>query len=90
MSVHAEYGRALEALLERVRALSHPRAESWMREIEAARIGGHPDLSSAASAALRLASEIATDSAAGRVEGLVAPLAHLKAHCRAILGREEP
>lgn len=87
MSVQGEYSRALEAMLDRVRSLRHPRAEEWIQRLEAARIGSQPDLSEAARESLRILDAIRDDADAATIEGLSEPLSHLDAHCRAILGR---
>jgi hypothetical protein len=86
VSVHGEYNRALEALRDRLKALVHPRSEAWQAEAEQARVSGDTDLSTSARAARRLIESINEDPIARRVEGLTAPMEHLEAHCRAILG----
>lgn len=86
MSVHSEYSRALEAMIDRLRSLSHPHAESWIAEFESARVASHPDLSAAARASLRVLASIQADPKARDVEGLHDPESRLDAHCRAILG----
>ena len=86
MSVHGEYGRALEALLHGLRALDHPMAEGWQRDALSARAGGQPSLSEAALQARRLVGRIRADADGARIEGLQDPLDRLEAHCQAILG----
>ncbi len=87
MSVHGEYCRALETMLDRLRSLSHPEVESWLERLEAARIGPHPDLSAAAGACLSVLKSIERDPNARATEGLRDPHERLEAHCRAILGQ---
>ncbi len=86
MSVHAEYSRALETILDRLRSLPHPEVESWLEQFEAARVGAQPDLSAAARACLRVLKSIELDPNARATEGLRDPHERLEAHCRAILG----
>ena len=86
MSVHGEYSRSVEAMLDRIRALDHPGRDSWIADLEAARMGSQPDLSSAARAARVVLASIANDPEARCVEGLIDPRDRLDAHCRAILG----
>ena len=90
MSVHGEYSRALEALLDRIRSLDHPRSEAWREQLEAARLGAHPDLSTAARACLQTLASIDRDPIASHLEGLRDPWERLEAHCRIILGPEHP
>lgn len=86
MSVHGEYGRALEALLHGLRALDHPKAEAWQHAARSARAGEQPSLSDAAKHARQLIRAIRGDTDAAPVEGLADPLERLEAHCQAILG----
>ena len=86
MSVHGEYSRSVEALLDRIRALDHPRRDAWLGALESARVGSQPDLSSAARDARAVLASIADDPEARSVEGLIDPRDRLEAHCRAILG----
>ena len=86
MSVHSEYARALETMLDRLRSLSHPEVESWLEALTAARVGARPDLSSAARECLRILESIAHDPKARAAEGLREPRERLEAHCRSILG----
>jgi len=86
VSVHSEYSRALEAILDRLRSLDHAQTENWLAMFEAARVGNQADLSSAAREARRLLAIIANDPKAQSVDGLHEPRARLEAHCRAILG----
>ena len=73
-------------MLDRLRSLPHPEVESWLEELEAARVGGQPDLSAAARACLGVLKSIERDPDARVTEGLRAPYERLEAHCRAILG----
>lgn len=84
MSVHAEFGRALENLLAGVEMLPPAQAAPHREALERARLTEQPDLSSAARAArdaLRGLSDI--DVPGDRLTDLAD---HLEAHCRAILG----
>jgi len=105
MSVHGEYGRALEAMIARVRVSTHPHRERWLEALEAARPNRNPDLSTAASACRALLQEIAAtlEHERGPVSGpepaaltpeeaawLLDAHHHLLAHCRAVLGPERP
>jgi hypothetical protein len=86
VSVHGEYSRTLEALLALLRELNHPEAQAWARQLEAARVSAHPDLSSATRACLGVLTAIGNDEGALALEGLRNPRDRLEAHCRAILG----
>jgi hypothetical protein len=86
MSVHGEFSRTLEGVIDVLRS-SHepPEADAWRKALEEARLDTQPDLSSAARAALAI------------VDGLNAPpervailAEHLARHCRVILGLPEP
>jgi len=103
MSVHGEYGRALESLIARVRISTHPDRERWLDALEAARVGRNPDLSTAARAGRTLLREFAAGlerSSEDPSSGAAVPSAeagwlleacdHLRAHCRAVLGPERP
>lgn len=81
MSVHGEYGRALEEVIAAVEWMA-PSARAPLQEaLVAARLGNQPDLSAAARAALNAleALPVTSDVLSERAE-------HLGAHCRAILG----
>ncbi len=86
MSVHSEYSRAVEAMLDRLQALDHPKTETWIENLKAARVGSHPDLSSAARSALTVLMEIEADSTARSVAGLIELRERLHLHCQFILG----
>ncbi len=94
MAVQGEYSRALEALLALLRGIEQGAKEGkWTTAFEAARIGRHSDLSSAARLCLQSLESIdaeATRPSPGKFEAigdpLSEPLRQLKAHCRAILG----
>ncbi len=84
MSVHAEFGRALETLLAAVDMLPAAQAAPHRAALERARLSSQPDLSSAARAALEALDGLAgVDVAGDRLEALSE---HLAAHCRAVLG----
>ena len=84
MSVHGEYGRTLEGVIDALRASHHPRVVEWRERLESARLSASSDLSSAARTALGALEAIA---AAGDVPERVTLLAeHLDRHCRVILG----
>lgn len=103
MSVHGEYGRALESLIARVRLSTHPDRDRWLGALEAVRPDRNPDLSTAASACRALLHEIAatleqgadhpSDGASTTAEDatwLLDAHDHLLAHCHAVLGPERP
>lgn len=96
MSVHSEYGRALEALLSCVQRLETADATAWASELTKARVSQHPDLSTAAAACRRVLDSIDADrslsSRAGigpEVDPLREPFARMHAHCRAVLGTSD-
>lgn len=86
MSIHSEYSRVLETLIDRLRHHSHTAAADWRQELEAARVGAHPDLSAAARASLDVLARIASDPVARETPGLADPHDRLAAHCEVILG----
>jgi hypothetical protein len=93
MSVHGEYGRALEALLICVQRLDTAAAKQWAAGLTQARSSQNPDLSTAARACMRVLDSIdAERSLSSRaqigpdLDPLREPFAHLYAHCRAVLG----
>ncbi len=103
MSVHGEYGRALESMIARVRISTHPDRERWLGALEAARVDRNPDLTTAATACRTLLHELAAtleheadrppEAAALTAEEatwLLDARSHLLAHCRAVLGPERP
>jgi hypothetical protein len=73
-------------MLDRLRSLPHPEAESWHERLEATRIGAQPGLSAAAAACLGVLKSIERNPNARATEGLRDPHDRLEAHCRAILG----
>lgn len=84
MSVHGEFGRTLEQVIDALGATSHARGRDWRAALEAARLDRQPDLSSAARAALAVSEALADDAEA---EPRIAQVAdHLDRHCRVILG----
>jgi len=94
LSVHAEYGRALQVFTAHVRGLADPRARDWTRALEAARVDADRDLSSAARACLAALDSIERSWVADAASGAGPPVAsalrdafeHLHAHCRIVLG----
>ena len=85
MSVHGEFGRALENLRAAVEMLPADVAAPHHSTLEAARLSTQPDLSHAAEAALvAVAALRAVETPGDRLSELAD---HLEAHCRAILGR---
>ena len=93
MSVHSEYGRALEALLISVQRLETASAISWTTQLTQARVSQHPNLSTAAKNCLRVLDSINAERSLSSKAGigpdadpLREPFAHLQAHCRAVLG----
>lgn len=84
MSVHGEFGRALENLLAAVEMLPPAQASPHRAALERARLSDQPDLSSAARTALEALHGLAElDVERDRLTALAG---HLDAHCRAILG----
>ncbi len=82
MSVHGEFGRALESVIDVLRASpATPEANAWRAALEGARLDAQPDLSSAARAALAI-----VDGMDGAPERVAALAEHLARHCRVILG----
>ena len=93
MSVHGEYGRALEALLISVQRLETATAKQWATGLIQARASQNPDLSSAAKACMRVLDSIDAERsisspapAGPDLDPLREPFATLRAHCRAVLG----
>lgn len=98
LSVHGEYGRALEGLIAALRAWDDPSRGDWIARFEAARVGASPDLSGAARAALAALeplsarvgpAEGAADASApgpARPTPLQEACLNLRSHCRIILG----
>ena len=84
MSVHGEFGRALEQVIHALGATTHARGEDWRARLEGARLDRQPDLSSAAREALAVSDEVAGSPDAERRVVDVAD--HLDRHCRVILG----
>jgi hypothetical protein len=96
MSVHAEYGRALESFLTCVQRLDSAAGNQWAAELIKARSSQNPNLSTAAEACMRVLDSIDAErslSAPTRVgpdlDPLREPFAHLQAHCRAVLGIDQ-
>jgi hypothetical protein len=81
MSVHGEYSRALETLIACVRSLPDP--ESWLEQLENARVDRNPDLSAAARKSLESLQRLAEIEPPPR---LAEASTHLLSHCRMILG----
>lgn len=91
MSVHGEFGRAVERVIACIEMIDRPEAIAWRERIEAARISNQPDLSKAAQTAFDALDSILRDPACPVESELLAEAAeHLRAHCRAILGLREP
>lgn len=93
MSVHSEYGRALEALLLCVQKLEGEAAGEWAADLIRARSSQHSDLSAAAKACLPILESIDAERSLSShsqigpdLDPLREPFAHLHAHCRAVLG----
>lgn len=86
MSIHSEYSRVLEALIDRLRSLPNATADAWSQQLRAARVGEQPDLSAAAKASLEVLRAMAADPVARETAGLVEPHDRLAAHCEVILG----
>lgn len=96
MSVHSEYGRALEALLMSVQRLETAAAIDWAAGLIQARVSQQKDLSTAAKICLRVLDSIDTERSLSRkaaigpdVDPLREPFARLQAHCRAVLGTSD-
>jgi len=87
MSVHGEFGRAIERVIACLEMIDRPEAPAWRERLEAARISNQPDLSSAAQTALDAMDRMLCDPACPvESELLNEGTEHLRAHCRAILG----
>ena len=88
MSVHGEYARTLEILIDTVGQTDEAFRETALRDLLEARIGANSDLSTAAKrgltavAGLREIESKSTRTAEVR--------AHFEGHCRAILGLPTP
>lgn len=81
MSVHGEFSRALESVIDALRSCSTPESNIWLDQLELSRLELQPDLSSAARAALAGVERM--NSPPERIEALGAHLASL---CCVILG----
>ncbi len=84
MSVHGEFARALERVIDAFGSTTHARGADWLGRLEDARLDRQPDLSSAARAALDVSDEIATTPDTER--RIADVVDHLDRHCRVILG----
>ena len=84
MSVHGEFGRALENLLAAVEMLPPDQASAHLEALSQARVSAQPDLSSAARVALQALEDLDGVQVSG--DRLSELADHLDAHCRAILG----
>ena len=96
MSVHSEYGRALEALLTAVRRLDTAAAKDWAAGLTQARSSQYPDLSTAAKVCMRVLDSIDAQRSLSSnapigpdLDPLREPFVHLRAHCRAVLGTSD-
>ena len=83
MSVHSEYGRALETLIASLRALNGADRETWLSRFVEARVDRQPDLTAAARHSVAAVRDLAATDPAPR---LVEASNNLLAHCRMILG----
>jgi hypothetical protein len=93
MSVHGEYGRALETLISRMREVEGDSAPEWSTTLLDARIDRNPDLSTAASKCMVLLDQLdqslhvtVEHERTGNADYLRGPFDHLRAHCRSLLG----
>lgn len=89
MSVHGEFSRTLERLIDCVGMLDGEESAAIRKALEDARISAQPDLSSAARAALSAVAVLETfrRSTSAPESALLSELqGHLQAHCDAILG----
>jgi len=93
VSVHGEYSRSLEALLSCLKRLETTAAKDWALGLTRARSSQNPDLSTAATACMRVLDTIDAERALSSEaeigpdsDALREPSAHLRAHCRAVLG----
>lgn len=96
MSVHSEYGRALEALMLCVQRLETDTGRDWVAGLTQARSSQNPDLSTAATVCLQVLDSIDAERSLSSsapigpdLDPLREPFAHLHAHCRAVLGTAE-
>jgi len=91
MSVHGEFGRAVERVIACLEMIDRPEARAWRETVEAARISNQPDLSTAARTALDAVDTVLRDPACPIDSDLLQEATeHLRAHCRAILGLRDP
>ena len=97
MSVHGEYSRTLEALLNSVRLIEDEQGTQWADALEEARVSRHSDLSAAATACLAVLEtiearrDLSSPSGIGPdMDPLRDPFQHLKAHCETVLGVSNP
>jgi hypothetical protein len=93
MSVHGEYGRALEALMICVQRLDTAAGSRWATELAQVRSSQSLDLSTAAKACMRVLDSIDAERSLSSptppgpdLDPLREPFVHLQAHCRAVLG----
>ncbi|MFO0688872.1 MAG: hypothetical protein U0900_09200 [Myxococcota bacterium] len=91
MSVHGEYARALDGLIEALAASTRPDRAGWIEALEAARATQTRDLSTAARAAGTILDRLEADLDGGAPKRADDPNVrdachHLRAHCHAILG----
>jgi acyl-CoA synthetase (NDP forming) len=89
MSVHGEFSRTLERLIDCVGMLDGEESAAMRRTLEEARISVQPDLESAARAALSAVAALEAfrvSTSAPESALLEEAQEHLQAHCGAILG----
>ena len=86
MSVHGEFNRALERLIDCIGMLDGDEAAEIQKALEAARISAQPNLSSAAQAAQAVLEMLGKAHSVPDSEILSETRGHLQAHCSAILG----
>jgi hypothetical protein len=96
MSVHSEYGRALEAFLICVQRLETAVANDWASELVKARSSQNPDLSTAAKVCMSVLRSIDAERLLSSrapigpdLDPLREPFLHLHSHCMAVLGNSD-
>lgn len=88
MSVHGEYARTLEILIDTVRQTDETFRETALQGLLEARIGANPDLTTAAKRGLTAAAGLREiESKSTRTAEV---RAHFEGHCRAIIGLPTP
>lgn len=85
MSVHGEFGRALQGVIAAVEMLPPEESRPHRGTLEKARLANQPNLEAAAETALKALERLSASGLRG--DHLTQVVRHLDAHCRVILGR---